>query len=275
MNEMKIQAIPFFCFIHIEKTAGSTLHQLLLDSFPKYLSVHPAYLPPQCRRSYLFTAEQLKPLQYLFRPAGIGGHKVRSYLGYEKIVGSSIRYFTFLREPVARYLSQFEYLTGHRGLQASFEEFLTFDEARNRQVRRICGKDDLNAALSEIQGYGFVGLVEEFLYSMRLLSHHVFENRLLVRSMRRNPTKQRVLPPFDEMPAQWQAKILENNRLDIELYDRVKAEIYPRFKVAEDLLVLVGEPAALPVGSARYLDRGIKGLKRFGLEPISYALSKI
>ena len=261
----------FFCFVHLEKTAGSTLHQLLLESFPRYLSIHPAYLPAHMRRAYLFDAQQLKIINRLFHPQGVGGHKIRSYLGYEEVLDRPIRYFTFLRDPVARYISHYQYQVGQRGLRDSFDEFLENEEACDLQCRRLCGSRSADKALAEIEKFAFVGLVEDFVHGLRLLSYHVFENQLRVRPMKRNTTNHTILPDFGEMEKRWRERILANNREDLNLCQAFKDTGYRKYSVEEEHLVEVSSESDTRISMA---DKVTKGIKRYGLEPLSLLLSK-
>ena len=59
---------------------------------------------------------------------------------------------TFLREPFARFVSEYKHFVRHHGDTRSFQEFLEAPETRNRQ----------SGLVGEAGGYAFIGLAERF-----------------------------------------------------------------------------------------------------------------
>ena len=107
---------------------------------------------------------------------GIGGHSVRSNAGYGEGF-FSVNYFTFLRDPVKRFLSQFYYHTEVMNIDWTFDNFLDNGDYNNLMCRRICGQPNADAAIKElVQRYYFVGLIERFDESM--LYFRVLSNQL-------------------------------------------------------------------------------------------------
>src|SRR4051812_4528507 len=91
---------PFLVFIHIEKCGGITLHNLLHANFKGYISPHPGF------QEHL-SKEELKWLKRLYpgKVTGIGGHRAGAFQHYEDVIKQPLFYFTFLRDPIKRYLS--------------------------------------------------------------------------------------------------------------------------------------------------------------------------
>ena len=156
-------------FVHIEKTAGTTLNQYLMRSMFGY---HPClssqfHTNKDFDQNYLSANEFTKLHRFYPLLKGIGGHSLRSNAGYGE--GScSVNYFTFLRDPVTRFLSQFYYHTEMMNINWTFDNFLDNGGYNNLMCRRICGQANADAAINElVRRYYFVGLIENFDESMR------------------------------------------------------------------------------------------------------------
>ena len=97
-----------FCFIHIERAGGTTLHYIFRNNFLRYLTLTPwSYWANKGEN--VFSKHEAKWLFRLlpFTP-GFGGHTTRCYLDYEEVVGA-LNYITFLRDPIRRYKSHYNY----------------------------------------------------------------------------------------------------------------------------------------------------------------------
>ena len=77
---------------------------------------------------------------------GIGGHTTRSWLDYEGAVGRDVFRFTFMRDPIARYMSHFNYQRIRMGLDWRIEEFLAESRFDNYHTRRYAGRASLERA---------------------------------------------------------------------------------------------------------------------------------
>lgn len=66
---------------------------------------------------------------------GIGGHTTRTYLDYQKVVKNPVFYFTFLRNPVDRYMSHLNYQIHSMNIQWDIEEFV--EEKDLITIRRL------------------------------------------------------------------------------------------------------------------------------------------
>lgn len=260
----------FFCFIHMEKAAGTTLHQLLLDNLPNYMAIHPGYLPRSVRDDYLLHAKQLMLLRKLCRPCGVGGHFVRSYLGYEEAFSNhEIDYFTFLREPRKRYVSHYIYQVDTMGLKQTFEQFLERRELDDLQCKRACGVGSFESAREELKKYKHVGVMEEFGKCMTMLNADVFDSCLRP-TLRQKNTSQRSGDLSSRLLEEYGDSIVDRNIEDIKLYEYQKSLIVDRARAAEDFFDQ--EYKDVGSGGFQYLK---KGRNRYFYEPLTYALSRV
>lgn len=158
-------------FVHIPKTAGSSLrlgierakpaHEIVNDYGPEEKTTHPVY------GEYFKSSEGIKEFSRHF-----GRKKVFSFGGYtllkagRKVVLSGHfspkkyipvfpigRFVTFFRDPIDRYLSQYNHRF-RKNEQISFEEFLENSKFHNVQSRQI---GDVNW-----RKFGFVGTTETY-----------------------------------------------------------------------------------------------------------------
>jgi len=90
-------------FIHIPKTAGSTLHHILQDQYKSdsTYTIDGLDIPGSIQKFSSFTAEKKNSFKL------IKGH-YSTYLGSQ--IQNEIKYFTFFREPVDRFQSSYFYI---------------------------------------------------------------------------------------------------------------------------------------------------------------------
>ena len=95
-------------FIHIEKTAGTTLNSIFVNSFTHFYSLKEWVYWTNQKNAY-FNENEFKNLIFFFKfIKGIGGHTLRNRAGYEKNY-DTIKYIAFFRDPIKRYLSHYYY----------------------------------------------------------------------------------------------------------------------------------------------------------------------
>jgi hypothetical protein len=159
-------ARPLLCFIHIERAGGTTLQWLLRRNFPTFLTLTPPRRTND--EALILTRGQLgRLLRVLPFTSGIGGHTVRTYAGYESVTERRILYFTFLREPVARFVSHLQYQLGAAAGVRDIAQALEDPYLGNFMTKRIAGAGNLADARRRIdEDYGFVGFQEEFDHSL-------------------------------------------------------------------------------------------------------------
>lgn len=222
---------PLLVFVHINKTAGTTLRFILRSSYgARHCDVEPwhgAWTDPP------FSTPDLKRVRKLYpRLASIAGHRVSGYVDLEE-PGTDFRYLTFLREPVALCASRFQYQLDYRKKQnLEFEAWIEKDWVRNAQTQRIGGTTDARDAIGVIHRKAmFVGLTERFDESVVLLQalrapdldiayapENVAKRSDVAKRLLADPGTRRM--------------IVDANEADLELYEHVVREVYPAQQAA-------------------------------------------
>jgi hypothetical protein len=212
-------------FIHIEKCAGTTLVYMLRRNFMhKHFDVIPIN-----KQSMLFTQNDMERLLKLtISIKSIAGHSIRLTSKLDSVV-KDIKYCTVLRDPVKRYISDFQYDWARRGHLNSFEDWLKIEDRKNFQTKAIAGNEDVELAKSILtEKIALVGITEEydkFLEGLQLL---LWPDRFPINYKKRNVTadsfKNRL---YTGDFANYSNRIEENNHLDIELYRYTKQVILP------------------------------------------------
>jgi hypothetical protein len=137
-------------------------------------------------------------------------------------------YTMFLREPIARVISHYQYSVQRGGNKKSFEETVKVSEnLENLQVKLIAGGRDLDKAKRFLEQCSFVGLTEKFDLSLRVLEglspwklNLSYQKRVVARDSAIKDSLGR-----DERVLEIAR---EYNRLDLELYQFAETEILPR-----------------------------------------------
>jgi len=221
---------PVLVFLHIPKTAGTTLRRIIRRQYPRgtVWETDSNYFPP------------LSPEQYA-RLRVVQGHVM---YGLHEQLPRPVRYITVLRHPVERTLSAYYYVRrrpkdplhalAHR---LSPDEFSAEagPHALNYQTRFLSGQPaDLSAAtlplaLRNLDEHIAFGLDSRFDESLLLF------RRLLgwgsVHYRRENVTRGR--PRGDEVEARVIAAIERQNPLDMELYAHAERRLEERLAALE------------------------------------------
>jgi hypothetical protein len=216
-------------FIHINKTAGRTVRYILRSSFgTRHCEAEPWQAPGS---NVYFSAQDLQRLRRVYpQLESIGGHRVTGYMDLHE-PGTEFKYFTFMRDPVKTCASRFQYNIQYRGKKdLVFEEWIQRDWTRNSQTKLIAGAADIEKAVRIIKDKGiFIGMTERFDESMLLLKG--------LRAKNLNISYQRVNVASDNTIAQKLLSdetsrqiLIEANRVDLELYEYVRQELYPFYQ---------------------------------------------
>lgn len=212
-------------FVHIEKAAGTTLLYLLRRNYlGRYLDVRP-YALREPRG--MFTADDLR-LALRINPflRAIGGHAVTPRSDLTSHSPRPVRYITVLREPVARYLSQFRYWNRVMGKDWSFERFLDHELSFDMQTRKLSGARDASAALSILRDeFALVGTVEaldEFLVQFAAISALPFDPHYRARN-----TGESDRAEADKLMQKFGDEVVSRNQSDLALYEHVTNALLP------------------------------------------------
>jgi Sulfotransferase family len=230
-----------YAFVHIEKTAGSTLNVILRRSFgTRHCDIR---LPLKKRRHdhddhrAFVEAADLHRVRRLYRSLrGIAGHNVKPYADLHAEC-PEIQFFTVLRDPAARFRSHFlNRAPGHT--RAAFDSWTADPSSQNWQTKMIAGEPNAQKAIDLISTrFGFVGLTERFDESLVLLGQWIREpafqpeyravNQLAQKQRPRDIARKKDDMTYLESEAT-RARIREVNAEDQKVYDFVTAKIYPQ-----------------------------------------------
>ena len=211
-------------FVHIPKTAGITVNRILRNSFGI------AHLDVQAWRSFTtkVTAADVRRLRWIYPSLrSIAGHHLTVYGDLDTIF-PGIRYLTFLRDPIKRTASFYQYQVQKMGVTKSFEDWISEPLQHDVQIKRITGSTDVDRAIDLLESrVDFVGLTERFNESVVLMRQTFEESGLDIgyRSSNVAPDnriKDRLLSDPASMDLLRRA-----NRYDVELYRYVVDQLYP------------------------------------------------
>lgn len=222
---------PFLCFIHIERAGGTTLHFIIQHSYPTYMILRPWFNWSNKPGCYV-TVKELQCLMKFFPfTKGIGGHTTRVFLDYEKVIDKPFFYFTFLRDPISRYISHFHLRRVMKENQ-HIQTFIRDERFNNYQTVRIAGEENIEKAIGFLEGnFHFIGLTDKFDESLILLKDRLGDKKFCINYERLNVSKKHYeTDVFEDLSTDIQHKIVENNKLDLILYDYAVNHIYAKFK---------------------------------------------
>jgi hypothetical protein len=240
-----------YALIHIHKTAGTTLKYILRRNFgPRHFDT--TLLGQDC----VMTAGQLARLRRISpRLRSLAGHGVRAFSDLHEAV-PNLRYYTFVRDPIGRNLSNFmAWLADDQGkcgfpdtlpeLRRSFLRMV--EERANWQTRSLAGVADAERAIGMFSSrITFVGLVERFDESLVMLRRWMPDVDLDIRYHRLNVSRQRLqhgrwaaatAQRLDRIRGfaggirdddQLMAELTAHNREDLKLLEHLKNSVYPR-----------------------------------------------
>jgi len=209
------------CFLHIPKTAGTTLTNIISRN---YSEVEMAQIYFRGKHHDAIAAAIANPQVKI-----IFGH----YTFAEVNPFEGLYHFTFLRHPINQIISHYLHLKystdpPHKELIAKAGDFLGFlqlIQGNNLQTRRLVSvyapafmqmqeSEIVSMAKENIQNMGLVGIAERFNESITILAHDLGWKHLAHR--KKNTSKKQM--EAQELKARYSDEIMAANRIDIELY---------------------------------------------------------
>jgi hypothetical protein len=252
-------------YVHIMKTGGQTMCDILRQSFPG------RHCDLQVKG--VATAGDLRFARRFYpRLRSIAGHGVvpPSDLATDC---DSIRFFAFLRDPVERCISHYQYRR-NKDETSDFEAWLALNA--EYQTRFLCRKHDAadpwsmpadaDRAIEVVERHlGFVGLQERFDESLLLLRRWVADERFDIEYRSRNVARSGALRERLLGDARVVAMIEAHHVQDAKLYRHVRDVVYPRQVqcYGPGLAADVGElKRRLPAPQKRVLARALASVQR-------------
>jgi hypothetical protein len=268
---MKKYNLPLIVFIHIERCGGTTLNHSMLSNFTGVFA--PVYKTTVNQKSEEFIKLDyaLVDIKQLidFYPwtRFIGGHHTRAYIDYSDVTKSEVFYLTFLRNPVERYLSHFNFQRISMGIDWKLDEFLSNPRFNNWQTFRIAGIQDISVAKKILlERFNFVGITERYNESLVLLKHILNISNFRIAYPLKNSIADKSNPgaieiiKFDKLDLKHRNLIMKNNELDIELYEFVRNELYPRYLNKISAAKLKNEIEKLERSNSSFKENKVKRL---------------
>ena len=258
--ELNFNNREILAFVHIKKTAGTSLtHVLRLNFFLRHCDVDRI-----CNnRQDFFRTEDMRKL-FVINPLvmSIAGHSILPHSRFIEEYPNT-RYFTLLRNPVKRYISQYQHNVEKLNSNLTFEEFLETESSFNKQTKSIAGTENIDLAKQTLlKRFFLVGIVEEFngflLLLKRKLEPRKFRPSFTARNVaNRNSFIRRNIKNHHH---KYQDRIIERNFLDIELYNYVRKELLPK-QISEygssfdyDLAKFKQTSKGIPFKTLQYID---------------------
>lgn len=213
-------------FCHIEKTAGSTMNWILRRSFGfSHCDVH-----SMKKQAPYFSAADYKLVSLFYRDIrSIAGHDVKPF-GDLETVRKDISYYTFLRDPLTRCASHYQFQIKRMGKSIPFEDWIQKEKYRNFQTAKLSPTKDAAEAIDILRRkFFFVGLAEKFDESILILKTLVKDTELNINYEYRNKAEDNSIKNELLKNPVKRALLEDANTEDLNLYRFVKEELYPEF----------------------------------------------
>lgn len=214
-------------YSHVPKCGGSTVRNLLRRNLG---ILHLDILNRKGTQPF-YSANSLAS-DLLFSPwlKSIAGHTLKPCVDYSNV--AELTWYTILRDPSTRFLSHYQQEV-EKGKKT--HDIFSWAQSYNRadfQVRTIAGERDLNAAKQILtEKFAFVGLQEKFPDTLNGISNIFGSSSFCIHlDGRKNVSDNKRKAALNKLKEKGALDdlLLENNSLDIELYEFVKKEIWPK-----------------------------------------------
>lgn len=237
-------------FCHVAKVGGTTVAHLLRRHFGlRHLDVGSRRLRTRqpgragaVANPYRYGPSDLRSDLRLYpRARSLAGHLLMPCVDFEDLAPRML-WYTFLRDPLARFRSQFLHEVEGKGRRLELPAWADRFARDDMTTRKIAGEPDLDAARQILAGrMRFVGLQERFDASLVLMRQRLgLEGFRLTYPAPANSADARLASPERQRLREWALEQLERhadvvaeaNRKDLALYAFAEQTIWPR-QVAE------------------------------------------
>jgi hypothetical protein len=230
MSDPEKRKNKIIAFCAIPKTGTITLVHLLRRHFGiRHFDCVDRHRPPGGNKHL---AEDLRYDLGLHPWAkSIAGHGLMPFVDYQELQ-SRLVWYTMLRDPTARYISQYKYEVAIGRVKEDFATWMKDYPRDNFQVRWLTGEENLEAAremvLRQIRA---VGLVERYDESLLIFRHRLGIPRWDVRydGPRNVAGNQETFKDLPDILRRCRDEIVQRNALDILLYEFVRDEAWPSY----------------------------------------------
>lgn len=235
-----VKAQPLVVFVHIRKTAGKSLRQLLFRQYTRRRTrlVKNYFTQPAISEAWVRDLAAHPPPDLLVAH----GHML-FWPDYPWPEGSE--FFTMLRDPVDRVISHYYWLRSRsdrfqKSLSEAVQDGTIEDNLQTRVISAVAPphgempQEALDLAVERLERFAVVGLTERFDESVVLLTRTLEWRRLVY--TRENVTANR--KPIDAISDEELELIQQHNALDLELYAAARRHFKKQVQVQDDAFAI-------------------------------------
>jgi hypothetical protein len=233
-------------FVHIAKTGGVTIASMLRSAHGARHCEATSMRPrpqgdPGAVRFMIpkYGPEDIAVLKSVMPGMrSLSGHHVALWSGVEEIFPDT-RYFLFLRDPLRRGASHYQFHVDHDDYTRKFgfrhfpwDKWVEWETHHNHQLKMISPDVDVDQAIAMLERSNvFVGLMEHFDESL-VMMEKLFCPGLDIAYRRRNTARDNTLARSLLDDPRRAAQIREMYAKEFPLYEYVSRELYPRYRHA-------------------------------------------
>ena len=267
---------PLLVFLHLAKTGGRTMDTVLRSTYGAgYVQAEP-WRPPRAAGTgggdFILPTYQPDDFRRLQRLCpwmrAVGGHTLTLWSRVHTV--RPVRYVAFMREPIARAASHYQYHVANAPEPLDWDAYCDWPEHYNSQVRFFSRGADPDEAIRLIREHGvFVGLLERFEESL-LLIRRLVAPELVPAYVRRNTASSNDIARKLRSDPASRERLRAMNSAEFPLHEFVVNELWPEYEraygpgLAEDAAALRADPG---LGFRTWHDRAGRGLHKFWVRP--------